>query len=138
MDLLARREHSWFELERKLKLKGFAPEEIPRALDGLVRDGLLSDERFAEGYCRMRVNRGYGPRRIQQELLERGVSDTLITLVIAEYRQADWIELARSAWRKKFSGKLPREYKAWATQRRFLQYRGFTDEHCGWLSYENE
>lgn len=138
IDLLARREHSRFELERKLRQKGFAEEEIPSVLDVLVKQGLLSDERFAEQYCRARSNRGYGPRRIEQQLQERGVSGALIAQTMAEYGQQSWTELSRAAWKKKFGGKLPSDYKSWATQRRFLQYRGFTDEQSGWLSYENE
>jgi regulatory protein len=138
MDLLARREHSRFELERKLRQKGFAEEEIPGTLDALVRQGLLSDQRFAEQYCRMRCNRGYGPRRIQLELQERGVSAELVAQTMAEMSKQSWVEMAKAAWKKKFSGKLPADYKAWATQRRFLQYRGFTDEQSEWLGYDNE
>ena len=138
IDLLARREHSRFELERKLRQKGFAEEEIPGTLDALVKQGLLSDQRFAELYCRARSNRGFGPRRIQQELQERGVSAELIVQTMAEFDRHSWTELARLTWKKKFGGKLPGDYKTWATQRRFLQYRGFTDEQSEWLSYENE
>jgi len=136
MDLLARREHSRFELARKLRLKGFAEEEIPPTLDALAKQGLLSDVRFAEQYCRSRCHRGFGPRRIQQELQERGVAAELIAQTMAELSAEYWRELAQHTWKKKFAGKKPTDYKSWATQRRFLQYRGFTDEQSEWLIYE--
>jgi regulatory protein len=138
MDLLARREHSRFELDRKLRMKGFAEEDIPGTLDVLVKQGLLSDQRFAEQYCRARSNRGFGPRKIQLELQERGVSAELIAQTMAALTQQSWTEIARAAWKKKFAGKLPSDYQTWAKQRRYLQYRGFTDEQSGWLSYEND
>jgi regulatory protein len=136
MDLLARREHSRFELERKLRTKGFAEEEIPRTLDSLVKQGLLSDQRYAEQYCRARSNRGFGPRRIQLELQERGVSVELIAQTLAEVTQKNWTESAKATWKKKFTGQIPNDYKTWAKQRNFLQYRGFTDEQSGWLEME--
>jgi regulatory protein len=137
MDLLARREHSRFELDRKLRQKGFSQEEIPGTLDSLVKQGLLSDQRFAEEYCRARSKRGFGPRRIEVELQERGVSVEIIEKTLADYDQQRWIELAQSTWSKKFVGKYPRDFKSWAVQRRFLYYRGFTDEQSEWLNYEN-
>ena len=137
MDLLARREHSQFELARKLRMKGFAEDDIPGTLDSLIKKGLLSDQRFAQQYCRFRSQRGFGPRRIEQELHERGVSEDLVALTLDEYSNQDWKELAESTWKKKFAGKKPCDYQTWAKQKRFLQYRGFGDEHSEWLSYGN-
>lgn len=137
MDLLARREHSQFELARKLRMKGFAEDDIPRTLDSLMKKGLLSDQRFAEHYCRVRSQRGFGPLRIEQELHERGVSAELIAVTMDEFSNQDWKEMAQITWKKKFSGKKPSDYQSWAKQKRFLQYRGFSDEHSEWLSYEN-
>lgn len=137
MDLLARREHSQFELARKLRMKGFVEDDIPSTLQNLVKKGLLSDQRFAEQYCRARTQRGFGPRRIEQELQERGVSEELIALTLDEISVKEWKEFAQTAWKKKFSGKKPPDYPTWAKQKRFLQYRGFADEHSEWLSYDN-
>ncbi len=137
MDLLARREHSQFELARKLRMKGFAEDDIPGTLASLMKSGLLSDQRFAEQYCRARTRRGFGPRRIEQALRERGVSEELIALTLGDISNQDWKELAQCTWVKKFAGKKPEDYLSWAKQKRFLQYRGFEDEHSEWLSYEN-
>ena len=48
LDLLARREHSGFELKQKLCVKNFASDEIAAVLEILKQKGFQSDERFAE------------------------------------------------------------------------------------------
>ena len=60
MDLLARREHSYSELLRKLRQRGAATDAAEIELDRLVEDGLLSDARFCEAYLYARSQRGYG------------------------------------------------------------------------------
>ena len=61
MDLLARREYSTVELQRKLLVKFSAYEIIDQELTRLTCQGLLSDERFAEAYSRYRSGAGFGP-----------------------------------------------------------------------------
>ena len=93
MDLLARREHSYAELQRKLRQRG-APSDLAEIeLDRLVEDGLLSDERFCEAYIYARSQRGYGPARLREELRQRGVSESLVERSLAEADQ-DWQALA--------------------------------------------
>ncbi|MDQ2994665.1 MAG: recombination regulator RecX [Pseudomonadota bacterium] len=137
MDLLARREHGVDELALKLRQKGFEPADITVALKELVAENLLSDERFAFEYTRSRHRRGFGPRRISLELQERGIAAELIRTTLAEYRPADWQKAARAVWQKKF-GCIPTDFKVLANQKRFLVYRGFGEEHCEWLGYENQ
>ena len=67
MDLLARREHSYAELQRKLRQRGASGDMAEVELDRLVEDGLLSDERFCEAYIYARSQRGYGPARLREE-----------------------------------------------------------------------
>ena len=50
MDLLARREHSRLELERKLTSRDYEAEEINATIEQLVADNLQSDSRFSEAY----------------------------------------------------------------------------------------
>ncbi len=129
--LLARREHSVRELERKLGAKGASPEAVAAALERLIAERLQSDERYTEAYLRQRSNRGYGPLRIAAELRERGIGDGMIA---AELRRAaeedglDWYELAVAAYGKKFGGRPIDDIKERAKRQRFLQYRGFEHE----------
>lgn len=122
--LLARREHSTKELRHKLLTKGHEPEDVEQCLAELKAEGLLSDERFAEAYARMRSERGYGPQRIRAELAERGVDESLITLGL-EAVERDWFELAAEVRLKRFGPGVPADFKERARQMRFLQYRGF-------------
>jgi regulatory protein len=124
--LLARREHSAFELRRKLLDKGHGPAEADQVLTGLIRDKLLSDERYAEAYIRSRVLKGYGPHYIAAALRERGVSQELIQQSVDGNNPA-WRQRAAEARRKRF-GALPRDHRERARQLRFLAARGFSAE----------
>jgi regulatory protein len=127
MDLLARREHSVAELRAKLIARDFEAGAVDLAVDALVDEGLLSDERFAEAFVSSRVRKGQGPLRIRVELERRGVSSDFITTCL-EQRDIDWDGLARSVRTKKFGPASIESYREWARQANFLQYRGFTGD----------
>lgn len=120
--LLARREHSRFELARKLSAYSENQEEINALLDELILRGFLSDERFTESRINVRKNR-YGSRCIAKELLEKGVNEGLVTKAVASLKEEDK-ETAKLVWERKF-GVLPKDAKEKAKQIRFLQSRGF-------------
>ena len=125
MNMLARREHSVFELTRKLEQKDFPSEMIKEVIERLIADNLLSDERFAEAYVRMRSARGFGLQRIRLEMKERGVDSYLIDRAIAE-SDVDWNALASEVRDRKFGEQRPEEFSLRAKQMKFLQYRGFS------------
>jgi regulatory protein len=127
MDLLARREHSVAELRAKLIARDFEAGAVDLAVDALVDEGLLSDERFAEAFVSSRVRKGQGPLRIRVELERRGVSSDFITTCL-EQGDIDWDGLARSVRTKKFGPASIENYREWARQAKFLQYRGFTGD----------
>ena len=124
LDLLARREHSRRELDRKLRARGFAPEAIDGALTELTATGALAEARFTESYVRARVARGKGPVRIRAELAERGVAAKEGAAAVGTAEQ-DWHALAREVRAKRFGPTAPKDYKERARQARFLAYRGF-------------
>lgn len=126
LEMLARREHSSWELQRKLAARGYQAGLIEAVLAELRRDNLQSDQRFAESYFRSRAERGFGPRRIAVELKERGVSGTLIGDCLSQER--DWHSQAMKVRSKRFGQALPSNPRERARQMRFLQYRGFTQE----------
>ena len=125
LDLLARREHSRLELERKLAARGFEPDLISEALDQLGRENLQSDARFAASFVQARAARGQGPVRIRMELAERGVGGADTYLRAAGL---DWAALARETRIKRFGKAVPGDFKEKARQMRFLQYRGFSHD----------
>lgn len=130
IQLLARREYSRAELERKLQQKSFAPEEIDTCLDLLAEQALQSDSRFAESFVRSRILRGQGIIRIKGELRQRGVDQHITQAAlthVVEREAVDWCELASETLARRFSspGESPKER---AKRERFLATRGFDFE----------
>jgi regulatory protein len=128
MNLLARREHSLFELRNKLKRRYTEEAMLEEQLSQLTREGLQCDVRFAENYARQRVSRGYGPLRLREELRERGVS-ALDMAAAMESLDVDWCAIAAEVLHKKFGAGEAVDMKESARRARFMQYRGFTAEH---------
>jgi regulatory protein len=126
--LLARREHSRRELERKLEARAFGPEVVASTLDRLEQTGLLDGLRFIEGFIDSRAARGVGPRRIRAELVERGIETAAADAALGQSAH-DWAAVARRVRVKRFGAKLPADFKERARQVRFLQYRGFDADH---------
>ena len=131
LELLVRREHSCEELRQKLASKH--PEaDFDGVLQRLQDLNYQSDQRFAEAFCRSRVQRGQGPLRIRQELQIRGIRGVLAQEVMDRLQdEVDWFELALAQLRRKFRRpldlSLPREQqlKERARRQRYLAYRGF-------------
>jgi regulatory protein len=124
--LLARREHTRLELHHKLCRRGFDRALVDAVLGRLAEQDLLSDARFAEVYAHGRVDKGYGPLRIERELRERGVADTIVADLVAALAD-DWLPRLVALHRKRF-GAVPRDPAGQAAQMRFLRQRGFTSE----------
>jgi len=126
--LLARREHSIGELERKLSARGLEGEDVHAVIDKLRSEGLQSDERFTEAFVHSRIDRGYGPLRISQELKQRGICNNLISRYLYA-EENDWWQRAGKIREKRFGKAIPEDIKDRAKQSRFLQSRGFGGEH---------
>ena len=74
LDLLSRRPHGTKELVKKLCEKGHEKESAEKACDRLLELGLLNDEEFARLLANELYERkGYGIKRIKQELVFRGI-----------------------------------------------------------------
>ena len=128
MDFLARREYGQAELTRKLTDKGFDPVVADQAVSQLKSEGLQSDSRFAESFVQSRINQGKGPVRIRLDLGQRGIGDAAIEVALDE-ADADWYGMAREIRRRKFGHARPSDFREKARQMRFLQYRGFEQDH---------
>lgn len=128
---LAMREHSYLELFRKLRQKGYEEAEIDLALAKLIDDKLLSDERFGEAYVRSRVLKGIGPAKIRMELKEKGLNDYQIEQSFC-VNNINWDEVIEKAWFKKYSI-LADDAAGKARQWRFFQSRGFTQSQISEL-----
>ena len=122
MDFLSRREHSSKEIYQKMSRKVESKEMLLESIKELERDGLLSDERFAESYFQSRKRRGFGPLRIKSELIQRGVKENLFYSL---EKEIDWSSNALDALKKKLNGKVPQETKEILKLKNFLKTIAF-------------
>ena len=123
--LLARREHSQYELRRKLKARGYGDRLVDELLAELITERLLSDTRYAEAMVTNRASRGYGPLRIRMELRDRGVAEGIVDKVLQE-AEVDWDERLRHTYDRKYGGIAVESFKTWASRAQFLKNRGFS------------
>ena len=122
MDFIARREYSSKEIYQKMSRRVEYKEMLEDSIDQLVKEGLISDERYAESYFQSRKNRGFGPLRIKNELKQKGVNESLFNEI---QEGTDWSVLAMNVLQKKVRGKFPEEQKDVLKLKNFLNYRGF-------------
>lgn len=128
LNFLARREHSRVELARKLLRRFGEHQLVEQVLNRLVDEKLQSDERFTEAYVYHRLKAGFGPLRIIVELRDKGVDSYCAESHI--WRSShDWHAVATEARIKKFGRSEVTDLPVRAKQTRFLQYRGFMQEH---------
>jgi regulatory protein len=128
---LARRDFSTAELRRKLKERGFAESAIAPVLLELEASNVINDGRYGDNVVAHRARRGQGPARIRQELQRSGLGSEAIqtTMDKAKDDGPDFVALARAARTRKFGSELPKDWKERSRQARFLQYRGFSNDH---------
>ncbi len=123
--LLTRREHSQYELRRKLKARGYGERLVDELLAELITERLLSDTRYAEAMVTNRASRGYGPLRICMELRDRGVAEGIVDKVLQE-AEVDWDERLRHTHDRKYGEIAVESFKTWASRAQFLNNRGFS------------
>ncbi len=125
LELLARREHSRWELRQKLIQRGFPAERIEPVLDRLAEERLLDEARYAELYACTRADKGYGPLRIARELREHGVPEDQVAATLATL-EGDWLAKLRELHRKRFKSLVPADAAGRMQQTRVLRQHGFT------------
>jgi regulatory protein len=98
---LARKMRTVRDLRRLMKTRAEEGEAGERAMDAVVARlkelKYLSDTRFAADYTRMRKdNEKFGKRRVQQDLMQKGVHKDLVASTLATaYEDVDEVALAR-------------------------------------------
>jgi regulatory protein len=123
--LLAGREHSRAELEKKLAAHEEAPGELRRALDELQAKGFISEQRVVDSVIHRRAAR-LGAGRVRRELLAKGIGTEAVAEAVKALRSTE-VERAREVWRKKF-GQPAADPAGRTRQMRFLASRGFGAE----------
>jgi regulatory protein len=128
LKLLAAREHSRRELERKLAQHEQEPGQLKTALDDLQARGFIDEQRVVDSLLHRRSAR-LGAGRIKQELQAKGLDAERVASAVASLKATE-IARAREVWRKKF-GVPPTDAAERARQARFLAARGFGGEVIG-------
>lgn len=117
------------QLRERLLDREHAPEDVDRAIDLLIENRALDDERVAAAYVRTALKvKGRGRLRIQRELQEMGIEKDVAAAALAEaFGDVDERSLIAQALKKKLGGKAkiatPAEY---ARVYQFLMRQGFS------------
>ena len=151
--LLAQREHSRLELERKLQrfiarpdadstdptdptdpgasasaAPHYSAQDLSDALDALQAKGFIQPERVAQSVLHRRAPK-LGSQRVLQELRQKGLDEDLIRNAAATLRSSEHAR-AWAVWQRKF-GQVATTPQERAKHMRFLASRGFAAEVVG-------
>ena len=122
--LLNRRDYPEKEIREKL-IKKFGDketQEIEAVITYLKEKRFVDDERYSENYAYFKLKRGYGKRRIEHELKNKGIDEKLIQNAIdGACEQAEDVFLKRL---KQLEGKKRKRAKLY----QFMLRRGFESE----------
>ena len=87
---LANRARTTKEIRDALTRKGFAEPIVEDTVADLERLGLVDDAAYARAFARGRFSgRGYGPSRLRQDLMRKGVAREAIDQALAELTEAE-------------------------------------------------
>ncbi len=122
---LAARDRSSREMEEFLVSEGYDRSAARKAVERACRSGLIDDLRFSQAFVCSKRRAGWGSRRIERDLLTRGVCEADVQKAMGECADGP-TELERAlgvARKKRMPEKNPTEKLA-----RFLAGRGFSGD----------
>ena len=127
---LSYRSRSVLEVKRKLQEKEFSPHTIRATLSRLMELGYLNDQEYATAVARSSIeNKQWGPIRIHDALLKKGIAKDIIDNTLEELtKNYDLIRVARLAFDSKFS-LTPEQLAEEKTRRKVMGYlkrKGFS------------
>lgn len=141
IELLARREYSYAELEAKLLPYTEDEALINQVLDWMVLQGYQSDERFACMYVRSKGISGYGPVRIRLELSQKGIKEHLLEQAFEENKEeVIWADEVDRLLEKKLKTQDMTDMKVKTKVMGYLQRRGYSLDqiYAGFERYKDK
>ena len=125
---LSYRPRSELEVKNYLRQKGYEPQISDAVIAKLRSLHYLDDLSFAQIWARSRLeSRGYGPRRVEQELRLKGIDTNVIRETIQQsLNHTSEQESARKILTKRFGGASLQDAKAQRRAVALLQRRGFS------------
>jgi regulatory protein len=130
---LSSRMKSIRDLRRNMSKRAEPGEEGEKAMDAVIQKlkdlGYLSDERFAADFTRLRKeNQKFGKRRVQQGLMQKGITQELTNTTLSEaYENVDEVALAKQYVDRKRMKKPEGDKEIARTMRRLIS-AGFTSK----------
>lgn len=137
--ILSRRDHSIFEVQTKMRRKGFTAAQIHSAIAKLKNLCLLDDHAFAHKYVKETLHfKAVGRRWLVRGLRQKGIGEPIINEALAKNltptREQELISQATAKWRRLHpstgsgqaptgSGQAPKDRQRLT---RFLTSRGFS------------
>jgi regulatory protein len=127
---LSFRPRSELEVKNYLRQKGCHPQINDEVIARLRSLNYLDDLSFAQIWARSRLeSRGYGPRRVEQELRVKGIDPNLIHDAMRQSLQhTSEQESARKIVTKRFGSASLQDTKAQRRAVALLQRRGFSSK----------
>lgn len=94
---LARRDHSVFELTKKLESRDYSDDEINTAIASLAASGYINDKDYCDRYAKGRKMRNnLGPRRVDADLRRKGFAPALIKSALETLYGQEGEEIVRA------------------------------------------
>ncbi len=117
------------QVQIKLTQLGFPQTTVEATLERLRSLNLVNDETFARDWAMTQAtNHGYGLQRIERELRQKGISESLIGPILQEtFAEQGERERAKAIVQKRFAGKDLRDDRILRHAIAFLQRRGYRD-----------
>jgi regulatory protein len=127
---LAYRPRSEAEIRSYLLRRGYQADVSDRVLEKLRSLNYVDDGSFARNWALAKAqSRGYGPKRIEQELTTKGIVPSVIREVIREtLDHCDEKTQAKKLLAKRFHSENFRDLKTLRRAAVFLQRRGYSSE----------
>jgi len=127
--LLSRRNHSRYEIEQKLKDRGFDADLTEKVISECQRLNYIDDKETARLYIQELKRKGYGTHRISISMKKKGLSGELTEEMLEQFNsESDELENARRVLENKLKS-FEREKDIWKRKEkiyRFLYSRGFS------------
>ncbi len=125
MHLLEKQDRTRKNLEDKLRENDYPQIAIDAAIAYVESFHYIDDERYARSYVHFHQE-GKSKRRIQQDLMQKGIDRDVIALVLEEEYETSEEDMIRDLLRKKHYDPESADAKERSKMYRFLAGRGFS------------
>ena len=125
MHLLEKQDRTRKNLEDKLRESDYPQTAIDAAIAYVESFHYIDDERYARSFVHFHQE-GKSKRRIQQDLMQKGIDRDVIALVLEEEYETSEADMIRDLLRKKHYDPESADAKERSKMYRFLAGRGFS------------